>query len=161
LQNYLAWIILFSSSVSWGHGGVVHDNVKHQDKEVHIEPSVKEKYQKINKNYLTSVKPLFQRACMDCHGSNTEFPWYYAIPGVKQLIDNDIKEAKKHLDFSVDFPFKSHETPRKDLDAIESSLKQETMPPIQYRLLHKKSELTKKDILKINEWIQNSKEILK
>ncbi len=93
---------------------------------------LKQKYTQINKLYIKTVKPIFKKSCFDCHGNTTNYPWYYKVPGVKQLIDSDIKESKKHLDFSKDFPFISHETPLKDLDAIGKSVNNNSMPPFRY-----------------------------
>lgn len=50
---------------------------------------------RINQEYLKTVKPIFQKSCFDCHGNTTVYPWYYKVPGVKQLIDNDIDEVKQ------------------------------------------------------------------
>ena len=128
-----------------------------------VKPNVeiKEKYEKINQEYLKTVKPIFQKSCFDCHGNTTVYPWYYKIPGVKQLIDSDINESKKHLDFSKDFPFISHETPIKDLDAIAKSIKNDSMPPFRYLIMHGDKKLTKDEVKQVEKWIRESKEILK
>ncbi|MBK8204899.1 MAG: heme-binding domain-containing protein, partial [Bdellovibrionales bacterium] len=72
---------------------------------------------RINELYKFNVKQIFQKKCFDCHSQNTQYPWYYKIPGAKQLIDGDIEEAKEHLDFSNDFPFGGHGAPSEDLEA--------------------------------------------
>ena len=149
---------LFLRMNLWAHGGKDHSKENKQKTSV---KKLKDKYTVVNKAYIQKVKPIFKRSCFDCHGNTTKYPWYYKIPGIKQLIDSDISEAKVHLDFSNDFPFKSHETPLKDLNAILKAVKDESMPPFRYRILHGDSKLSKKEIKEIENWIKNSKEILR
>ncbi len=110
----------------------------------------------INENYLKTVKPLLKKSCFDCHSSETQYPWYSKIPGAKQLIASDIAEARSHLDFSGDFPFKSHSSPAEDLLAIEKSIADDTMPPLRYRILHSTNALTHEDKSAIKSWVENS-----
>jgi hypothetical protein len=159
-MNNLLVLTLFSlclSTYTFGHGGVVHSkkilkvtlNSKKTD-------TLDAKYKLINIDYQKEVKAIFKKSCFDCHSSSTVFPWYYKIPGVKQLIDSDIKEAKKHLDFSFDFPFKSHELPKNDLYSISFAIHKKTMPPIQYRILHSDIALSESEKVIIEAWIQKS-----
>jgi hypothetical protein len=144
-----------------GHGGEDHSNKTMRTERSTPNDKEQKKYTKINQAYLKIVKPIFKKSCFDCHGNSTVYPWYYKIPGIKQLIDSDIREAKRHLDFSKDFPFKSHETPLKDLNAINISIKNGQMPPFRYEIMHGDKKLTKDDVKHIKRWINESKEILK
>ena len=58
------------------------------------------------RDYQLRVEPIFKKSCMDCHSGQTRFPWYYKIPGIKQMLDSDISEAGHHLDMSASYPFK-------------------------------------------------------
>lgn len=158
---FLVILLITSPFSSWGHGGEDHSKEKKMGI-VKVEKSFKAKtvYKKINDDYKAKIKPIFQRSCFDCHGSATTFPWYYKIPGVKQYIDYDIKEAKSHLDFSEDFPFKSHESPLRDLTAIGDSVEKGRMPPTRYSVLHQKSKLTESDKEEIKRWIKQSRELI-
>ncbi|MBX2988838.1 MAG: heme-binding domain-containing protein [Bdellovibrionaceae bacterium] len=110
----------------------------------------------INNEYLQTIKPIFQRSCMNCHGSDTQYPWYYSLPGAKKLIDYDIKESKNHLDMSNNFPFRGHGTPEQDLIAIRDSIQQGTMPPLRYQLLHWSSRIKTEEIHAIQNWVKSS-----
>lgn len=116
---------------------------------------------KINELYKEKVKPIFQKKCFDCHSQSTNYPWYYNIPGAKQLIDGDTKEAKEHLDFSNDFPFGGHGVPSEDLDAIQDVAKDNSMPPFRYWILHRDSGLSEEERRIILEWVEKSKSVLK
>lgn len=116
---------------------------------------------RINEIYKRDVKPIFQIKCFDCHSQRTNYPWYYRLPGAKQLIDGDIKEAKEHLDFSNDFPFGGHGVPSEDLEAIAGVAKENSMPPFRYWILHSGSRLSEGDKRIILEWVDKSQAILK
>jgi len=146
----------------WGHGEKDHSQKETKSEVLFVETDKSApNYRVINEQYLKTVKTIFKRSCFNCHGRITHYPWYYKIPGIKQLIDHDIREAKEHLDFSNDFPFKSHETPLEDLKAISTTLKDESMPPFRYRMMHGESKLTKEEIQKVERWIKKSRELLK
>ena len=115
---------------------------------------------KINADYVSEVKPIFQKSCFDCHSSATSYPWYAKLPGAKQLIESDIRESKEHLDFSNDFPFGGHGEPAEDLVAIRKSVDEGTMPPFRYRILHSSSKLTEDEKSKVRAWIDSSIETL-
>ncbi|MCP3931544.1 MAG: heme-binding domain-containing protein [Bacteroidetes bacterium] len=158
-------LIVFTFQDSWGHGGedhskkkspeIVHDSLNSDSKET------EEIYKKINASYLNKIKPIFRKSCFDCHSSQTTYPWYYKVPGVKQLIDSDIKEAKSHLDFSNDYPFISHDSPENDLKSIEKSVSKKTMPPKKYLWMHNNAKLSQKEVEEIKKWVKESLEALK
>jgi len=108
--------------------------------------------------YLKVVKPIFQRKCFDCHGVATVFPWYHQIPGVRQLLDHDIREARENMDMSKDFPFQGKASPSDYLDSVEEVLHDGSMPPFRYRLIHRDSALTEEEKKAISGWINESRE---
>lgn len=115
-----------------------------------------EKLKKINADYIQSVKPLFQKACLDCHSANSNSPWYGSIPGAKQLIQSDITEARKHLDMTQDFPFQGHASPKEDLESISKTIADKTMPPLRYRIMHPSAAFGDRDRRTIQDWIEKS-----
>ena len=160
--------VVFNFSQVYGHSGEGHENSKPVDdieldgdgfKIISMEPSKKE-LDEINVIYKKNVKKIFSNKCLSCHGVNNSPPWYFEIPGVKQLINSDMKEAKKHMDMSNDFPFGGHGRPAEDLNALRKTIKKGEMPPLRYRFMHWDSKLTKAEIKVINAWIENSQKIL-
>lgn len=160
--------IIFSAFHAYGHGGEVHPqptktneassaaNEKDPTKDKEISVILSE----INLNYLSKVKKIFSDKCLSCHGVNESLPWYYKLPGAKQLMDQDMKEAKTHMDMSNDFPFGGHGSPIDDLSAISKTIDSGDMPPLEYRLLHWGSKLTKNEIKVIALWIKDSQALL-
>lgn len=115
----------------------------------------------VNADYQARVKPIFQAKCWDCHSSHTRYPFYYRLPGARWLIDRDIRQARKHLDMSLDFPFQSHAGPEKDLDAIREAVEEDEMPPLRYRLGHWRSGLREGERKVILRWVEESRKLLK
>ncbi|MFA5426597.1 MAG: heme-binding domain-containing protein [Sulfurimonas sp.] len=113
-------------------------------------------YELINSSYLADIKPILEKKCFDCHSNATKFPWYYKIPGFKQMIDYDIKKAKRHIDMSKDFPFISHNTPLKDLNSLREIIIENDMPPLRYVIAHWDSRLTKSEREAIVKWSDES-----
>merc|ERR1712065_7798 len=128
--------------------------------EVEVKEGTKEIYSSINSEYLKNIKPVFQKKCFDCHSNQTKFPWYYKLPVISGMIDKDIKEAKTHLDFSNDFPFLSHDTPKKDLISILDVFEKKSMPPFIYTIIHSESKVSEEDIKKVKVWVEQSLEKL-
>jgi hypothetical protein len=107
------------------------------------------------------VKPILGNSCFDCHSRFTVYPWYHKLPLVKSLLDNDIKEARKFLDLSDDFPFKGKGPLDGLLEDIKSEIQDGGMPLWSYRLMHwgKLIEGAKRDSL--FRWIDGSLEVIK
>jgi hypothetical protein len=107
-------------------------------------------------NYLVDIKHIFRQACFDCHTSLTEYPWYYSLPGIKDMIDSDIEDGREHLDFSNDYPFLSHAPLTDDLRAIGRVIQDNSMPPIQYRVIHWSQALEPEQKAKVLRWVEDS-----
>ena len=115
----------------------------------------------INREYQRYVKPIFKTKCFDCHGMVDEYPWYYKVPGIKQIMDYDIREAKEHLDMTNDFPFGGHGEPLNDLKSIRKAIEEGTMPPLRYRVANWDSRLNKEEKKVLEKWIDAAERMIK
>lgn len=164
MKSLILVFSLVASSTAFAHGGEDHDaptseaSEEKGSKERALKPEV---VQAINMGYLAEVKPIFKTKCLDCHGKGGKKPWYYAIPGPKQLIDHDIEEAQEHMDMSKDFPFGGHGDPKKDLEELAEVLEDGDMPPLKYRIMHWDTALTAAEKKTIEKWINRSLETIK
>jgi hypothetical protein len=102
------------------------------------------------------VKPIFETACFDCHSTNTDFPWYAKIPGIKQYLNGHVKEGREHLDMTDGFPFKGEHQPLEALEKIKEELEEGEMPLLSYRLLHWSAWLSDAEKDSIYMWIDTS-----
>lgn len=109
-------------------------------------------------SYESQVAPIFKRKCYDCHGKSQDKPWYYILPGIKQLIDYDIHEAQEHMNMTNGFPFQGHGSPKDDLIALRKTIKQGSMPPFLYLFMHPDNMITQVEQKTILEWIAKTLE---
>ena len=82
------------------------------------------------------LKPIFEKSCFDCHSRFTKYPWYHKIPGVKQLLDRDVKEGREQLDLSSGFPFSGKGTLLEILGDMKEEVGEGDMPLLIYRIMH-------------------------
>lgn len=155
----LSLFVFALAATSSAHEGNNHKTSKKRV-EARVAESEKVTYDKINETYIRDVKPIFQRSCFDCHSQSPRIPWYHSVPLVHGLIESDMREAKIHLDFSNDFPFQGHGSPKEDLEAIGKSVDEGTMPPFRYKVIHWGSGLSADEKKVILKWTGQSIQLL-
>lgn len=114
----------------------------------------------ISDSYQTTIKPIFEGKCLMCHGEAKRLPLYALVHPASFLLKRDIREAKKHMNMTYDFPFKGHGSEVDDLRAIKKVIEQNRMPPWQYKLMHWQSTLTNYERQTILDWVDQSLKIL-
>ena len=164
LNKYITPVILALFPILvWAHGDVSHAPEMIKNKKNSMQSSDMMKtviYAKINKAYIVDIRPIFEKKCFDCHAELNNAPWYYKVPGVRQMMNKDIREAKEHVDMRKDFPFISHESPLDDLKSIKKIGKEGGMPPLRYILANWDARLTDAEKKKLIEWAGRSIELL-
>lgn len=116
-------------------------------------------YASIDENFKL-VRPIFEQACFDCHSTQTRYPWYHKLPGIKQLLDSDVKEGRQRMDFTDGFPFTGHGTPLERLARIKREVSEGDMPPWDYRLIHWKAWLNRAEKDSVIDWTDSSSVML-
>lgn len=150
-------IFLGFMGISFAHEG---HSPKESKKQMVTDKEIEARFEIINESYKKDVKPSFQRSCFDCHSQSPRLPWYHSLPLVRDLLESDMKEAKIHLDFSNDFPFKGHGSPMEDLKAIGETIEDKSMPPFRYKIMHWNSGLSEEERKTVLKWINESQAIL-
>jgi hypothetical protein len=83
------------------------------------------------------TRSLALDACFACHSNLTEWPWYTSIAPVSWLTERDVENGRAKLNFS------EWQRPQEaDLDEIVEVLRNDKMPPRQYKLLHSEARLS-------------------
>jgi len=82
------------------------------------------------------TRALAVRACFDCHSNETKTYWFSGIAPFSWLIQHDIDEGRRRLNFS-NWTGNS----RGSREAAETIQRGE-MPPIQYTLVHPEARLS-------------------
>jgi hypothetical protein len=97
------------------------------------------------------VKPLLKRGCYNCHSNETVWPWYSNVAPVSWLIASDVKEGRRHLNFSewVAYPV---DVQRNKLMMIADEVGGGSMPPWYYSIMHRNSRLTTEERNRIKDW---------
>jgi hypothetical protein len=96
-----------------------------------------------------------KNTCYDCHSNKTYYPWYSNIQPIGWLMAYHIKQAKKELNFS-EFGSYSQRRQLSKLEGITNSIKDDIMPLISYKIVHKSAQLgTDEKSLLIN-WANQS-----
>jgi hypothetical protein len=83
------------------------------------------------------VRALAKRACFDCHSNETQWPWYASVAPVSWLLEYDVNEARKDLNYS------EWRGPTEESNESADTVRKGTMPPFSYRLLHPEARLTR------------------
>jgi len=82
------------------------------------------------------AEAIARRSCYDCHSNETTWPWYSKVAPMSWLAQNDIREGRRALNFSTwgqgEF----------ELSEIAKVLREGSMPPLQYTLLHPTAKLS-------------------
>lgn len=91
------------------------------------------------------VASLLRRACYDCHSHNTVWPWYAYVAPVSWLVADDVKTARRNLNFSQ-WNLLGPEMSRTRLKEACQEVKEGGMPLWNYRLMHPEARLTEADI---------------
>ncbi len=155
----LVSIFLFTGRIC-AHCGEGHHGSSQKSEEISEDEKIA--FQIINERYLKTVKPIFEAKCFACHATtNQRLPWYSEIPFVKDLIQNDIAEAKEHMDMTKDFPFNGHGTSMDDLETIRTEIEKGEMPPARYWMVHWKSRVSEDELGTIRDWTQFGEATLK
>lgn len=84
----------------------------------------------------SQVRALAQRACFDCHSNESRWPWYSHVAPMSWLVQRDVDEGRKHLNFS------EWDRPQRHAKDAAGELEEGEMPPWFYLPLHAEARLT-------------------
>jgi hypothetical protein len=83
------------------------------------------------------TRELAQGACFACHSNLTDWPWYTSVAPVSWLTHRDVEDGRAKLNFS------EWQRPQDaNLKDVVDQLRNDDMPPLQYRLIHSEARLS-------------------
>jgi mono/diheme cytochrome c family protein len=82
------------------------------------------------------IREITVRACYDCHSNQTVWPWYAHIAPISWLIQSDVDEGRKKLNFSV------WDRPQRKAHESGKAVRKGEMPPWYYTALHPQARLS-------------------
>ena len=84
---------------------------------------------------VQETRALAQRACFDCHSNETKWPWYSTIAPVSWLVQRDVEEGRRGLNFS------EWGRPHTEANEAASSVEKGEMPLRFYVAVHPQARL--------------------
>lgn len=101
------------------------------------------------------VRAILKRACYDCHSNETVWPWYGKVAPFDWLMERDVREGRREVNFSTfaDAPLKRRQ--RKWMEIPEQIEKNE-MPPWFYTAVHPEARLSEADRAALIQWAQEN-----
>jgi Haem-binding domain len=98
------------------------------------------------------IQAILRRSCYDCHSNQTRWPWYSAIAPVSWLTTRDVREGRKHMNFSEWGTYPRGRQISK-LESIGSEVDKGEMPLEIYLLLHRDAALSKEEKDTLLAWV--------
>jgi len=83
------------------------------------------------------TRALAVRACFDCHSNETVWPWYSNIAPFSWLVQQDVDEGRRSLNFSEWGSGRIRE-----LNEIGEVIQEGGMPPAQFLITHPNARLS-------------------
>jgi mono/diheme cytochrome c family protein len=83
-----------------------------------------------------ATRELFHRACFDCHSNKTTWPWYSHIAPASWLVQRDVDEGRRHMNFT------EWDLPQQHAKDIAEQVTTGEMPPWFYLPMHPAAKLT-------------------
>jgi hypothetical protein len=101
------------------------------------------------------VRSILRRACYDCHSNETVWPWYAHVAPVSWLLERDVREGRREVNFSTWNRNDARRRARKWKEIREQIEKRE-MPPFIYTAVHAEARLSEAERQTILEWAAKS-----
>ena len=95
-----------------------------------------------------NVKVILKKACYDCHSNETNWAWYTKIAPASFLVAKDVNDGRRHINFS-EWNVNKEEHAK---DEIWEEIREEQMPPWQYKIFHSESKLSQEEKNIIRNW---------
>ena len=105
------------------------------------------------------VRRILERACRDCHSSETEWPPYSAVAPMSWLVASHVHEGRDHFNYSEWTALDSDEQD-KLLNGMCSLTKRGRMPLPSYLWIHRGSALSPSDVETICAWSDKMRDTL-
>ena len=93
------------------------------------------------------TRDLVVRSCYDCHSNQTAWLWYTNIAPASWLIQSDVDEGRRKLNYS------EWDRPQKDARKAADKVESWKMPPLYYAAFHPKSWLLGSERADLIQWL--------
>ena len=101
------------------------------------------------------VRAILKRACYDCHSNETTWPWYSRVAPLSWLVERDVREGRKGVNFSTFGRYADKRRQRKWMEIPEQIEKGE-MPPWFYAAIHGEARLSDAERAALVRWAREN-----
>ncbi|MEO6816793.1 MAG: heme-binding domain-containing protein [Edaphobacter sp.] len=98
------------------------------------------------------VKQILKNSCYSCHSNETKLPWFDEIAPANWIAVSDVKEGRKHLNFSEIGKLPAAQQKGLLFEAI-SNIQMGAMPLPSYRRVHPGSGVTLEQLAILKSWL--------
>ena len=98
------------------------------------------------------VQAVLKRSCYDCHSSATVWPWYSYVAPVSWYVANDVNTGRSHVNFQNWEAQINEQEGKEHLGLICKLVQEGKMPPADYRLMHKGTDVSPEDAARVCAW---------
>src|SRR5512146_3312424 len=103
------------------------------------------------------TRALAVRACFDCHSNETTWPWYSNVAPFSWLIQRDVDEGRKELNFSNwGNSARSQRLSNNGVRELTNVILRNSMPPFYYTMLHPSAGLSMVEKDQLIQGLKNS-----
>jgi hypothetical protein len=106
------------------------------------------------------ITTIFKRSCMDCHSSQTTWPWYSYVAPVSWLVERDVRRGRDYMNLS-EWQQYTLQQRQKLLADVASTVKNGEMPLPQYTLIHRQARLSEVDRDLVYQWARGERRRLR
>jgi Haem-binding domain len=107
-----------------------------------------------------SVVRIMERSCQNCHSERTDWPWYSYVAPMSWLIENDVQQARSHMNLSRWDEY-GLEKQQAILTELSAMVRSRQMPLPRYVQLHPSAKLSDAEIDQIYQWARVERRRLK
>ena len=100
------------------------------------------------------VRAVLERSCFDCHSNRTRWPWYSQVAPVSWLVNDDVQQGRRHLNFSEWRGYKIGRQLSK-LESLIGEVDKGEMPPKTYLLMHGNATLSANERDLVSGWAES------
>jgi hypothetical protein len=101
-----------------------------------------------------AVQAVLKRSCYDCHSSATAWPWYSYVAPVSWYVANDVNTGRSHVNFQNWEAQVNQQEGLEHLGLVCKLIRNGTMPPADYRVMHKGTDVSPEETATVCAWSQ-------
>jgi hypothetical protein len=95
-----------------------------------------------------------KRSCYDCHSNATVWPWYSRVAPVSWYVARDVNVGRSHINLQNWEAQINEQEAKEHLGLVCKLIREGKMPPADYRLLHKGTDVSPEETNSICAWSQ-------